>query len=296
MLDNNLLSKKFVLAAVDSLPAELTKEQKEFIVSRRGCYGFFAKRLREALGCEPKPLDYTPSDDYFLSSSPNNLELDFLATFLEALPPVEDLGYEKVEFFIAERGRKGVFNKRLCEALGCNVNLDPRLQEQVLFYREVFGLEVNAMSVDIPPEPPERNGCYNWLLFIPKGMTLKISLAKCRERFMGGCEWSPALDDFILNNEALTSYTVRLRDCVESDEDWMSLKMPLVKTLECILLELWYHWSTGGHLAPERWTMCSESYNGQINWFMMDNGRFFLKAGSASLKCKNRYSREVIRG
>lgn len=194
---------------------------------------------------------------------------EFISALLKSLPPLSE---EEMKHWLSRQGKNGLLAKRLREALaGKGVGtavVDIKLQEQVRFYQEVFGLTVDATSIQLPQE---REG-FGWLLLVPAEITINSAWAKCKERFACYSYAGDDLDTAIPVNERgpakVGTYAIRLRDRVEADEEWKntsakdiaSRKVSTITLLERILLELWYNWKSGGkHLDIDNWTLCGGS-------------------------------------
>ncbi len=141
-------------------------------------------------------------------------------------------------------------------------------QEWERFYYEVFGLKVDLSQVEIKDDP----GGLGWVVMMAQGLTLNQAYAKCRDRFPCSSVYGDDLDKAVPKNErtAETAYSKRLRNRVEADEENKNLSANTLSKqnmegntlLERLLLELWYHWRTGGgHLDLLNWTLCSGSRN-----------------------------------
>ena len=224
------------------------------------------------------------------SKTDNGLVLEFGSAVLKSLPMLDETA---MKHWIARQGKNGQLAKVLRTALiGEGEELDVRLQEQLRFYSEVFGLDVDVTGLKLPSE---REG-FGWLLLVPAGMTLNIAWAKCRERFKSCYSYmGDDLDKAVPTNERdpakLGTYAIRFRDRVEADEEWRDTsannittkKIATITLLERILLELWYHWKTGGkHLDIMNGTLCSGSRcsDGSVPDVSMGGGYFYVSWGS----------------
>ena len=144
--------------------------------------------------------------------------------------------------------------------------IDPRLANWLQFYREVFGLELDPASINLPAE---RDG-FNWIVLVAKGLTRNAVFDRCRQRF-GGKAWRyyNDLDKAVTRNdrEPIETYVICVCDGIEADEchqnksakDATKAGIKGMTNLERMLLELWYHWKTSDHLDKENLTICSGS-------------------------------------
>ncbi len=139
--------------------------------------------------------------------------------------------------------------------------------EMERFYQEVLCLKVDFSSVEIGDDP----GGFGWVMIVAQGLTLNQVWAKCRDRFPCSSDYGDDLDTKVPKNDrtSKTAYAKRLRNRVEADEELKNLsandltkqKIQGITLLERLLLELWYHWKTGGgHLDLLNWTLCSGSW------------------------------------
>lgn len=138
--------------------------------------------------------------------------------------------------------------------------------EYTRFYSEVFGLAVDFAGVEIPAEQPG----FGWVVMLAQGLTLNQAWTKCKERFPSESYLGDGLDKVVSTNDRTTAvaYAKRFRDRVEADEEYENIsanglknrKVQSITLLERLILELWYHWKTGGgHLDLENVTLCAGS-------------------------------------
>ena len=159
--------------------------------------------------------------------------------------------------------------KALCQVLlrqNVTSEVDPQLTDWLQFYREVFGLELDPASINLPAE---RDG-FNWIVLVAKGLTRNAVFDRCRQRF-GGKAWRyyNDLDKAVTRNdrEPIETYVICVCDGIEADEchqnksakDATKAGIKGMTNLERMLLELWYHWKTSDHLDKENLTICSGS-------------------------------------
>lgn len=140
------------------------------------------------------------------------------------------------------------------------------LADWTKFYQEVWNVDFDFSSVLLPPVTPG----FGWGVAVTQGMTVQKAYEKCIERFGAYKYDDRSLDVAVPTNvrDAINgSYIIWLRDRVEADEE---LKNKSAKQLEDngidsntlterLLLELWYHWKTGGHLDIKNVTLCAGS-------------------------------------
>lgn len=133
------------------------------------------------------------------------------------------------------------------------------------FYFEVFDLTVDFSGVKLADDP----GGFGWEVVVTKGLTLNKVWAKCCKRFNCYSYLGDDLDQTVPKNDrqATKNYAKRFRDRVEADEENKNLsantlikrKVQGITLLERLLLELWYHWTTGKHLDIQCVTLCTDS-------------------------------------
>jgi hypothetical protein len=139
------------------------------------------------------------------------------------------------------------------------------------FYAEVFGLEFEPTTVTLPDE---RDG-FGWVIVNLPGLTDNQVYDKCKERFPSWRHYDD-LDAAIAHNDRTAtdgSYAIRIRNGIEADKQYRNLSanetikrgIGGLTLLERMLLELWYHWKTGGHLDTKSGTICSGSRYGDGN-------------------------------
>lgn len=139
------------------------------------------------------------------------------------------------------------------------------LAEQVRFYRDVFEIELDPVSIQVPAY---RRG-FDRVLVVAEGLTPNRVYAECEKRFtcwrhMGDLDKAVRGRN---DREPTKTYAIRLRDRVEADRELKNLsavvlagrKVAGVTLLERLLLEPWYFWKTGKHLDLENRTLCSGS-------------------------------------
>lgn len=192
---------------------------------------------------------------------------------------------------------KGFTREMLEEALtsfvpASNDGLAASAHEWTEFYRKVFGFKANLSGVAIPPEEPG----FGWVVMVPKGLTLNLVWAKCKELFPTYSYLGDDLDKAVTKNDrtSQTAYAKRFRDRVEADEELKNLsanqiaekKIQGITLLERLLLELWYFFQTGGgHLDLQNITLCagSRNFDGLVPYVLWDGdglGVYYYYPGS----------------
>lgn len=155
----------------------------------------------------------------------------------------------------------------------CNTNqniersLEPRFQFLAwqLFLKEVFNRVVDLSKSQLPES---REG-FNWLIVVPKGLTLEEIYRKCRRSFMittyriDEYDYLKSIDSV---RTAEKTYALWVRNLVEAEEhlnmsadDCGEEGVPGMTLEERLLLELFFQWKTGEHLDLEFSTLCSGS-------------------------------------
>lgn len=178
--------------------------------------------------------------------------------------------------------------------------VDEKVADWVKFYHEVFGLDLDPIAIELPDE---RDG-FGWIVLVAKGLTRNAVFALCLKRFEGKAwRYYDDLDKKVAKNDRqpTESYVVRVRDGVEADDCHKNKSANAtaeagikgVTNLERMLLELWYHWKTNGHLDQESLTICSGSRyaDGSVPSAHWSGGGFFVSnvnPGSADVNWRVR--------
>ncbi|MCX6712225.1 MAG: hypothetical protein NT041_00860 [Candidatus Vogelbacteria bacterium] len=191
------------------------------------------------------------------------------------------LDRESVQYWI---GHEKELAFRLKNLLHCGIEtVDEKVAEWCRFYKEVFEIELDPASVNLPAE---RDG-FGWIVLVAKGLTRNSVFKKCYARF-GKKVWRhyDDLDKAVTVNdrESTETYTIRVRDRVEADEEHKNKSANMVTAeglkgmndLERMLLELWYNWKTKDHLDKKTATICSGSRyaDGDVPGSYWSGGRF----------------------
>lgn len=156
------------------------------------------------------------------------------------------------------------------------------VQEWVVFYKNVFGLDCDFSSVKIP----ERKPGFNRLIIVAQGMTPQKLFDKCAELFPSWKYTKKSLDEIVISERTAKdgAYALWARDRIEADEENKDLSADFAKergligeTLEERLLhELKFFKETRGHLDGESVTLCigSRYTDGLVPNAGWCNGRF----------------------
>jgi len=135
--------------------------------------------------------------------------------------------------------------------------------EWTRFYAEVFGLECDFTSIQVPVS---RDG-FGWLTIVDERVTTEAAFLKAAERFECWKYIDCSLDEVVLDSQVPT-YARWFRDTVEADEVHKNKSAYRIRnqgansiTLrERILLEIWYEWKNPGqHLDIQNITLCAGS-------------------------------------
>ena len=162
-----------------------------------------------------------------------------------------------------------IAGKRIVEAT-------PTLQEMLagwsMFYKEVFGLELDFSGITIPEHKPG----FDRLLVIAQGMTPQRLFDKCEELFPSGKYTNRNLDEIVKSDRTSKNghYAVWVRDRVEADEENKNLSAnflqergtPEITIEEREVYELKFFKETGDHLDKVNWTLCpgSRDFDGDV--------------------------------
>lgn len=188
---------------------------------------------------------------------------DVIATIVQAVPNLTHADAQSISgrkrAFIADIN--AVFRKYAAASVA-----DATLLDWVQFYREMFGIELDLSKVVLPAlqEGADR------LLVIAEGLSAQRAYDVCKQHF--SC-WKYAdgnLDEAVPTNDRdpkTGSYAIRIRECVEADEDLANksaddlaaIQMPGITLLERLVYELKYWKETGKHLDRKNLTLCSGS-------------------------------------
>jgi hypothetical protein len=176
-------------------------------------------------------------------------------------------GVNKLLQLIIERPNPETILDRPSQAsVDTNNPADGWVVELTRFYQEVLGMTVDLSGVKIPDD----SGGFGWVVMVTKGLTLNRVYAKCRDLFPCSSYYGDNLDNKVPKNDRVSQddYARRFRNRVEADEENKNTSANQltkqagdnITLLERLLLELWYHWKTGGgHLDLLNWTMCAGS-------------------------------------
>jgi len=141
----------------------------------------------------------------------------------------------------------------------------PNLSDWPLFYKEVFGLDLDFSKVVIP----ERKPGFTRLLVLAQGMTPQRLFDKCKELFPSWKYTEDNLDKVITSDRTAKDgpYAIWVRDRQEADEENKNLSaddlakrgIPGITLEERLLYELKFFKETGKHLDVSNYTLCSGS-------------------------------------
>lgn len=172
----------------------------------------------------------------------------------------QHLDKNSVQYWIGKEGRLSVV---LNDTFGVEV-VDEKIIDWTKFYQEVFGLNLDPAEIKLPAE---REG-FGWIVLVAKGLARNQVFEVCAKRFKSW-RYYDDLDKAVTVNDrkSTEAYAVRVRDCVEADECHKGKSANTatkagikgITNLERMLLELWYHWKSQGHLDKETLTICSGS-------------------------------------
>lgn len=144
--------------------------------------------------------------------------------------------------------------------------------EWTRFYHEVFGLTVDWEGIKLSDDQPG----FGWTVYVASGITQNRVWAKCRDMFPCNSYFGDDLDRVVPTNARTSSsaYAKRFRNRVSADEELKNMsandlakrEIKGITVLERMLMELWYHWKTGGgHLDLVTVTLCAGSRNADGN-------------------------------
>lgn len=187
------------------------------------------------------------------------------------------------------------------------VDITAELDEMSRFYREVYGEKQNFANLYLPDDP----GGYNRILPVVHGLTASHIWAEYRNSGLFLCHSyigiGDDLDKAAFTNERTAdkgSYIIRVRPCVEADEelrglsaDWIAKEGLATMTLpERLLLGRWYFWKTGEHLDKENSTLCSGSRDSggfvpNVDWL---GGGLYVRRRSLDYSSDDLRARSVI--
>ena len=203
------------------------------------------------------------------------------------------------------------FSARLCSLPYELVTIALAFSEQIKkdwqkFYQEVFGIKADFSQVEIPES--EEN--FKLPILMPKGLTTKQLIDKCREYFAVADTVSGQITgDFegvIVSQRSCTegSYAVLVQDIVEAGEgrlknfsaDDAQTENIAVETLkERLVQELRYFLETGKHLDVESVTICAGSRlpNRQVPTVSFFNGNVLVILVASDMHAGNYQPRAV---
>ncbi|MEK7582485.1 MAG: hypothetical protein AAB452_01325, partial [Patescibacteria group bacterium] len=156
------------------------------------------------------------------------------------------------------------------------------LADWARFYQEIFGITADLSRA---PLPAYRLG-FHWGVAVVPGITTQQAYEKCKERFSSWKYTDQSLDQAVPRDKDDRtvdngSYVVWCRPRVEADEEHKNLSakkiaerrdITTMTLLERLLLELWFHYKTSGHLDIKNYTLCSGSRGSggsvpRVDWY-----------------------------
>ncbi len=148
------------------------------------------------------------------------------------------------------------------------------------FYKEVWGEKAVDLSNLVFPPARDDFDCFVVML---EGMTFNRILIKTKERFRSWW-FGEKFDNITSPRTADKTYIVRCRDRVEADEehknksanDCKAQGLNIMTVEERMMLELFFHWKTDGHLDINTLTLTSSHniHDGSvvgIGWDVINN-------------------------
>ncbi len=155
------------------------------------------------------------------------------------------------------------------------------LADWTKFYTDVFGVVVDLSHVSLPPV---RSG-FGWGVAVIPGISVQQAFDKCVERLRGWKYTDENLDKAVPKDKDERTvkdapYIIWCRPRVEADEELKNLSakkiaerdITTMTLLERLLLELWFHYKTSGHLDIKNYTLCSGSRGSggsvpRVDWY-----------------------------
>ncbi|MCX6739928.1 MAG: hypothetical protein NTZ49_01720 [Candidatus Parcubacteria bacterium] len=155
--------------------------------------------------------------------------------------------------------------KSVVEAPNPEKKLADMIADWQIFYREVFGQEVDFSGLKIP----ERRKGFDRLIILAQGMTPQRLYDKCKQLFPTWKWTEKDLDEIVTSDRTAKdgAYAIWVRDRVEADKELKNLSANALKekkingiTLEeRFVYELTYFRECGRHLDGQNVTLCSGS-------------------------------------
>ncbi|HUD03940.1 MAG TPA: hypothetical protein VMR73_00410 [Candidatus Paceibacterota bacterium] len=144
--------------------------------------------------------------------------------------------------------------------------------KQIALWRKIYAEE----GIGLPSDEellkliPMRQVGFNWLVIVPKGMTVNQAWAMAKKRFKCWKYTNSDLESVLSESERGETKAISItwfRDRVEADKEMKNLSandlegksVKGITLLQRILLEVKYFTETGKHLDLEDWTLCSGS-------------------------------------
>jgi len=175
--------------------------------------------------------------------------MEFGAALLKQAP---HLTPEEMQYWIKNQGE-------LQDVLVKAIVIPDPCRELECFYLEVFNRRVDFSDLAIP----EKREDFNWLIIILQGLTANRLIEEHKKRFKVECDIKD-LNAIKSVRTADKTYAIRLRDRIEADEenknksanDCKAEGINGITFVECLFLEVFYHWRTGKHLDIKNATLC----------------------------------------
>lgn len=145
-----------------------------------------------------------------------------------------------------------------------NIPASSKFADQQTFYHQIFGVKFDNSNIRVPPYLKG----YDWAIAIIKDLTLNKIIKVCKAHFSVNSYYKD-FDKEIVYNELRpqNNYIVRFRNRIEADKElrkfsanWLRKQGINCNTFkERLILELYYHWKTRGHLDIQNITLCADS-------------------------------------
>lgn len=169
------------------------------------------------------------------------------------------------------------------------------------FYARILGIEVDFSEVQIPEHKPE----FDRVLIIAHGLLISRALEACE--FPHWCYWDDPDSAITVDERSAVNsppYAIRVRDCVEADDDLKGLSAENIEergiktqtVLERVLHELKFFDETKQHLDIKNITLCagsrgSDGFVPDVYWF---SGKLFLSWSHPQIVDPNLRARAVV--
>jgi hypothetical protein len=185
---------------------------------------------------------------------------DIISAVVESIP-VNNLTFEKAEYFIGNKKQIGTKVRKIFYENNAYADL---ISDWQAFYHEM-GIDCDLSRVIIPNNP----GGFDRVIIMAQGITPQSGYDLCAKNFPCWKYTDKNLDEIIISDRTTKSgaYAIRVRDCVEADEEQKNLSanylkernIPGITLEEREIYELKFFKETGKHLDIENWTLCAGS-------------------------------------